>query len=69
VLSSRERQVLGLLVQGATNKEIARRLNVAERTVKAHVTGLFNKLGVNSRTEAVSLALRTGLVSSEEPGL
>jgi NarL family two-component system response regulator YdfI len=61
-LSEREREVLELLATGAANKEIAARLHIAERTVKAHVTGIFNKLGVNSRAEAVAVALRSGLL-------
>ena len=61
-LSEREREVLALLTQGLANKEIATRLYITERTVKAHVSSIFNKLGVNSRTEAVAVALRSGLV-------
>jgi DNA-binding NarL/FixJ family response regulator len=61
-LSQREQEVLGLLVTGAANKEIAMQLNITERTVKAHVTSILNKLGVSSRTEAVAVAIRTGLV-------
>ena len=63
-LSSREQQVLAMLAQGAANKEIALQLNISERTVKAHVTGIFNKLGVNSRAEAVAIAMRQGLLPS-----
>jgi NarL family two-component system response regulator YdfI len=63
-LSGREQQVLAMLAQGAANKEIALRLNISERTVKAHVTGIFNKLGVNSRAEAVAIAMRQGLLPS-----
>jgi NarL family two-component system response regulator YdfI len=61
-LSQREQEVLGLLVTGASNKEIAMQLNITQRTVKAHVTSILNKLGVNSRTEAVAVAIRRGLV-------
>jgi NarL family two-component system response regulator YdfI len=61
-LSEREREVLALLTQGLANKEIATRLYITERTVKAHVSSIFNRLGVNSRTEAVAVALRSGLV-------
>ncbi len=61
-LSEREQQVLGLMANGAANKEIALQLNISERTVKAHVTSILNKMGVNSRTEAVSVALRQGLL-------
>jgi NarL family two-component system response regulator YdfI len=64
-LSDREREVLGLLAEGAANKEIAARLHITERTVKAHVTSIFNKLGVSSRTEAVAVALRSGLLPAE----
>ena len=61
-LSGREQEVLAMLADGAANKEIAARLHITERTVKAHVTSIFNKLGVNSRTEAVAVALRSGLM-------
>jgi len=61
-LSAREQEVLALLADGAANKEIAARLHIAERTVKAHVTSIFNKLGVNSRAEAVAVALRQNLL-------
>jgi DNA-binding NarL/FixJ family response regulator len=64
-LSEREQQVLALLAEGAPNKEAAMRLQITERTVKAHVTSIFNKLGVNSRAEAVAVALREGLLPTE----
>jgi NarL family two-component system response regulator YdfI len=67
-LSQREQEVLAWLADGASNREIALHLHITERTVKAHVTGIFNKLGVNSRAEAVAVALRQGLLPSE-PGL
>ena len=66
-LSRRERQVLTLVAQGAANKEIALQLDISERTVKAHVTSVFNKLGASSRAEAVAIALRSGLLPSEPP--
>ena len=64
-LSKRENQVLALLAQGAPNKEIALQLSISERTVKAHVTSIFNKLGASSRAEAVAIALRSGLLSEK----
>ncbi|HUW10446.1 MAG TPA: response regulator transcription factor [Anaerolineae bacterium] len=64
-LSQREQQVLTLVAQGAPNKQIAHRLHITERTVKAHVTSIFNKLGVNSRAEAVAVGMRSGLLSVE----
>jgi NarL family two-component system response regulator YdfI len=63
-LSARESQVLAMLAEGAANKEIAWQLDISERTVKAHVTGIFNKLGVSSRAEAVAVAMRHGLLTS-----
>jgi DNA-binding NarL/FixJ family response regulator len=51
-LSPRERQVLELLVTGLANKHIARRLGITERTVKAHLTSIFQQLGVTDRTQA-----------------
>jgi DNA-binding NarL/FixJ family response regulator len=51
-LSAREAEVLGLLAAGMANKEIARRLGIAERTVKAHLTAVFQELGVTDRTQA-----------------
>lgn len=61
-LTDREMQVLRMVVLGAQNKEIATRLNITERTVKAHLAAIFNRLGVNSRTEAAAVAVRMGLV-------
>jgi DNA-binding NarL/FixJ family response regulator len=56
-LSAREKQILGLVVMGCMNSEIADRLFLAESTVKSHLSSAFGKLGVRSRNEAVSLIL------------
>jgi DNA-binding CsgD family transcriptional regulator len=56
--SPRELEVLTLAAQGLTNKEIAYRLGLSERTVQFHLNSVFNKSGTNSRTEAVAVALR-----------
>jgi DNA-binding NarL/FixJ family response regulator len=56
-LSTREKQILGLVVMGYMNSEIAGRLFLAESTVKSHLSSVFGKLGVRSRNEAVSLVL------------
>jgi len=61
-LSERELEVLDLLAEGLSNKLIAHRLNISEHTVKTHVASIFGKLGASSRTEAVSQAIRRGLV-------
>ena len=61
-LTRREQEVLYSLAQGLRNREIADQLHITERTVKNHVTNIIAKLGVKSRTEAVSQALREGLV-------
>jgi DNA-binding NarL/FixJ family response regulator len=57
-LTERETQVLGLLVQGRANKEIAAELEISERTVKFHVSSILSKLGASNRTEAVRLAVQ-----------
>ncbi len=64
-LTARELDVLGLLVQGLTNQEIAIKLGISKFTIKNHVSNILPKLGVNSRTEAVSVALKMGLVEKE----
>ena len=61
-LTGREGEVLRLLAQGKTNKEIAHLLTISERTVKFHVRSVFAKLGAANRTEAVALAAQRGLV-------
>jgi non-specific serine/threonine protein kinase len=60
-LSSRERHVLRLIVDGCTSKEIARALAISVTTVERHITHVYEKLGVHSRAEATSYALRHGL--------
>ncbi len=62
-LSEREREVLGLMSSGATNKEIAERLFLSPNTVKEHTSSLFRKLGARNRTEAVQRAERLGLTA------
>jgi len=61
-LTEREREVLKLLVEGMNNKQISERLFVSQSTAKSHVSNVLNKLNVNSRTEAVSFALKNKLV-------
>jgi DNA-binding NarL/FixJ family response regulator len=61
-LTSREREVLALLAEGASNKEIARALAVSVHTVKYHVASLTEKLGARGRLEAIAIAIRAGLV-------
>ncbi len=62
-LTAREREVLGLLGRGLSNKMIARDLRISEHTVKFHVSSIYAKLGAASRTEAVGLGARLGLIS------
>ena len=59
-LTAREREVLALVVAGMANKQIARRLGISEKTVKGHLTNLFQRIGVADRTQAALWAERTG---------
>jgi DNA-binding NarL/FixJ family response regulator len=61
-LSARERGVLRLVAAGLSNKQIAATLAISERTVKFHVTAIFNKLGAENRAQAVALAAERGLL-------
>jgi DNA-binding NarL/FixJ family response regulator len=61
-LSERERDVLRLLVQGLANKRIARELGISEKTVKAHLTHIFQRIGVTDRTQAALWAQRHNIV-------
>lgn len=61
-LTSREVEVLGMLAEGLGNKTIARRLTIYEHTVKFHISSIFSKLNASSRTEAVILGARQGLI-------
>jgi two-component system response regulator DesR len=63
VLTDREREVLELMASGATNREIAGSLYLSPNTVKEHTSGLFRKLDVRNRTEAVQRAQRLGLLA------
>lgn len=62
-LTARELEVLGLLAEGIPNKAIARRLGISDHTVKFHVGSLLGKLGAASRTEAVRIGARRGLIA------
>jgi DNA-binding NarL/FixJ family response regulator len=62
-LTSREREILELIAEGANNRRIAGRLTISRHTVKFHVASILAKLGAGSRTEAVTLALRAGLLA------
>jgi DNA-binding NarL/FixJ family response regulator len=66
-LSVRELEVLRLLAAGASTKALAAQLGLSENTVKTHISRIFAKLGVQSRAEAVAVALQRGLVSINRP--
>jgi DNA-binding NarL/FixJ family response regulator len=61
-LSQREREVLVLLAEGLSAKEIAARLNIADSTAGVHLTRIYEKLGVNKAVIAVRLAIRAGMI-------
>ncbi|MGZ4616443.1 MAG: response regulator [Actinomycetes bacterium] len=65
-LTPREREVITLVAEGRTNREIGRRLGVAERTARTHVSNILAKLGLASRTQAAMWAVREGLVDAED---
>ena len=62
-LTEREREVLALMIEGLNNTQIAGRLTVSPSTIKSHVSNILSKLGVASRTEAVTLALRNHIIA------
>jgi DNA-binding NarL/FixJ family response regulator len=62
VLSEREIEVLALIAHGSSNKIIADALNIGQSTVKTHIQSIFHKLEVNDRTEAVTVAVRKGII-------
>lgn len=64
-LTPRETEILRLVAKGSSNKQICKELDLSENTVKAHISSLLSKLGLNSRTQAALFALKTGLVSLE----
>jgi DNA-binding NarL/FixJ family response regulator len=64
-LTAREHEVLGLLAQGLANKQIARRLGIAEKTVKTHLTSVFQSIGVTDRTQAALWARTHGIGGSQ----
>lgn len=64
LLSLRQLEVLRLLAQGMTNKEIAKRVGIREKTVRNHISAMYSRLGVDHRSEAMLYAIRKGLVDA-----
>jgi DNA-binding NarL/FixJ family response regulator len=65
-ITERELEVLGLAARGMSNRDIAHELSISVRTVQTHLSNIFNKVGVGSRTEAVMYGLRAGLITLED---
>ncbi|BAZ83836.1 response regulator [Dolichospermum compactum] len=63
ILSDRELEVIELITKGCSNNDIAKKLYIARGTVKTHIGNIMNKLGANNRTQAVVIAMRSGLVT------
>jgi NarL family two-component system response regulator YdfI len=62
MLTPREAEILNMMAEGLGNKQIAWRLSISEHTVKFHISSIFTKLQVSSRTEAVTSGIRQGLI-------
>ena len=65
-LTPRQLEIMSLIAKGRSNKEIGFALGIQERTVKFHVAALFDRLGTSSRTEALVVALRLGVVQLQD---
>jgi NarL family two-component system response regulator LiaR len=65
-LSDKEIEVAKLVGRGMTNEEITKKMNISLRTVKGHLSDIFYKLGVNSRTESIAACLRSGILSVDD---
>jgi DNA-binding NarL/FixJ family response regulator len=65
-ITGRELEVLRLAAKGKSNRDISRELAISERTVQTHLSNVFNKMGVGSRTEAVMCGLRRGLIALDD---
>jgi DNA-binding NarL/FixJ family response regulator len=65
-LTRREREIVAAILDGATNREMAKRFNVSEQTVKNQLSTLFDKVGVSSRLELALAAIERGLVKNHE---
>ena len=65
-LTAREKEILQLLARGVTTNNLAQELDLSESTVKTHIRNIFTKLNVSTRTEAIAVAVRIGLVSPDK---
>ena len=66
-LTPREREITSYIARGLRNAEVAARLSISEVTVKTHVNNIFQKLGMRDRVELALYAMRTGIITPDEP--
>ncbi len=65
-MNEREKEILTLMAQGYTNKEISKKIYIAEQTVKNYVSDIYNKIGIHDRAQVSILAIKAGIGQSKE---
>ena len=66
ILTPREKEIFNLLIENNTTKEISNKLNISEKTVRNHISNVIGKLGVSSRSQAIIILIKNGLIQLNE---